>query len=72
MALKHWHAVVHHSDVIWFSGDITGTLHCGSHSSKIKLVRLLLDNGIEVQGYWSDCDYTGIDPRISSEKGRRP
>jgi hypothetical protein len=60
------HAVVHWR-CIWINGDAISNL---SNPALRRLVKMLLDNGIEVRGYWRDVDYKRIDPRISSENGR--
>jgi hypothetical protein len=61
-------ATVHYG-AIWFNGQ----LGSGPNVSPKQLKRLaaaLLDAGIEVKGYWKDCDYSNIDPRIGMGKVR--
>ncbi len=56
----HWHC-------IWINGDALAGL---STPSLKRLVKILLDAGVPVRGYWRDADYKSIDPRISSKGGR--
>lgn len=58
-------ATVHH-DCLWINGH-------GLNMARPELkwlCKLLLDNGVEVRGYWKDVDYAYIDERISSKDGR--
>lgn len=57
-------AYVHYGS-LWFNQDPQGR-------DVKRLAKALLDAGIPVEGYWADCNYACIDPRISSRNGRRP
>jgi hypothetical protein len=59
-ATVHWQCV-------WINGDAVSNL---SRAGVKRLAKMLLDNGVEVRGYWRDVDYRRIDPRISSVDGR--
>jgi hypothetical protein len=54
--------VVHYG-AIWFNRSL-------SERDLKRVAGALLDAGIPVNGYWADCDYANIDPRISSKDGR--
>jgi hypothetical protein len=54
--------MVHHG-ALWFNREFT-------RGDIKRLAKTLLDAGIEVRGYWADCDYRYIDPRISSRDER--
>ena len=48
-------------DVIWINGK---SVKLNSTEEGKWLIKLLLDNGVKVTGYWRDLDYSGTDPRI--------
>lgn len=56
--------------VVWFAQS-SGSLNLPLEGGKW-FIKLLLDAGVRVRGYWSDKDLSYIDPRIHYEGARKP
>jgi hypothetical protein len=58
--------VIVHWECVWIDGNAVSL----PARKMQKLVKMFLDSGVPVRGYWKNCDYRSIDKRISSEGGR--
>lgn len=64
-----FHVTINGPTVIWVNG---ATVPVHSANEGKWLIKLFLDAGVEVKGYWMDMDYSGIDPRIGLGSVRHP